>query len=54
MHPYFPYSQIISNVHTAVRRKISRYSYTGDWQMMQEVVQPVQAVKSPAISELYY
>lgn len=54
MHPYFPYSQIISNVHTAVRRKISRYSYTGDWQMMQEAAQPVPAVKSPAISELYY
>lgn len=54
MHPYFPYSQIISNVHTAVRRKISRYSYTGDWQVMQEVPKAVAAAPSPMISELYY
>lgn len=56
MHKYFPYSHIVSNVCSSIKKTINKHMFVGDWQVYEN--KKTQIVNRPQaqafISEIYY
>lgn len=54
MNNYFPYSHIIGNIYSNLKKAINRHSFIGDWQILGNSSSNTSTENFSGMTEIYY